>query len=458
MQSRQLQQALTDFIEQAAQYLQCQINAGCEVPFELASSARRRGGVALQSYRPLTDRFITEHWTGLRELPAYTPAASLTADAHGLERYLLSRGISRMPVTAVRRAESALLALLEEVFAEQSDFELRGERVPGALESLEGSAGSQAVQVTVLATLGGIALNSAELALARGLSLVRSDEIDGVPEQALTDADGQPQLLVIFTSEEEDVPGAVAQGAAVLRELLRALRLFGDGRIALGELAWRRVGAGAWQALALGGGGRPHGMLLITEEQQDELRAFCNLVSRRAPEGNELAWALDRFQMGCERGHEYEALSDYLLALRALLEPEGASSGLLAGRLAALCATAEERTKLIKRMIKAQALERAVIAGSAARNTAGENLIRAIADHLRALLRDVICGHLDPDLVLLADELLAPPAPSEEQPLDDLQLAEALGISEHSPVSAYGPQAEQPELWEPAGEPLTRSS
>jgi hypothetical protein len=33
-------------------------------------------------------------------------------------------------------------------------------------------------------------------------------------------------------------------------------------------------------------------------------------------------------------------------------------------------------------------------------------LAAEIADHARALLRDVICGHLDPDLAALADEIL----------------------------------------------------
>ena len=74
-------------------------------------------------------------------------------------------------------------------------------------------------------------------------------------------------------------------------------------------------------------GRRPHGLLLVTADQEDELRAFCNLVSRRAPDGNELAWALRRFELGCERGDPIEALSDNLLALRAMLEPEGPASG-----------------------------------------------------------------------------------------------------------------------------------
>ena len=208
----------------------------------------------------------------------------------------------------------------------------------------------------------------------------------------------------------------------MLRDLLRALRLFGDGRVTLGALAWARVGVGSWNPVALGAGGRPHGMLVVSAEQEDELRAFCNFVSRRAPHGNELAWALRRFELGCERQTGYEALSDHLLALRALLarpregEPEEPPSGLLAGRIAALCATPEDRAKLTERMIEAQALERAVIAGTATEHAAGLNLAGDVADHLRALLRDVICGHLDSNLAVIADELLTEPEEVVEEP------------------------------------------
>jgi hypothetical protein len=154
-------------------------------------------------------------------------------------------------------------------------------------------------------------------------------------------------------------------------------------------------------------------MLVITGEQEDELRAFCSLVSRRAPEGNELAWALTRFELGCEREAPSEALTDHLLALRALLEPEGPASGLLPGRLAALCATPQERPQLAERVVQALAIERAAISGGGIVGRSGAlELIREIGDHLRALLRDVICGHLSPDLVGLADELLL----EDEQP------------------------------------------
>ncbi len=61
---------------------------------------------------------------------------------------------------------------------------------------------------------------------------------------------------------------------------------------------------------------------------------------------------------------------------------------------------------LTERVVGRSALERAFIAGSSLKRARGQALCRELADHLRALLRDVICGHLDPDLPALADRLL----------------------------------------------------
>jgi hypothetical protein len=243
----------------------------------------------------------------------------------------------------------------------------------------------------------------------------------------------------------------------VLKDLLTSLRLFGDGRVTLGALAWARVGSGTWTPLALGAGGRPHGMLVVTEEHEDELRAFCNLVSRRAPHDNDLAWALRRFELACERETAYEGLTDNLLALRALLEPEGPASARLAGRLAALCATAEQRGELTERMVRAVALERSLIAGTAAKNASSQSLAEDVANHLRSLLRDVICGHLDPDLAVIADELLEPDEllhadedrdAELEQPVPDAHEPEPEPVAEPEPALAVSTpvQAPQPGL------------
>jgi hypothetical protein len=136
------------------------------------------------------------------------------------------------------------------------------------------------------------------------------------------------------------------------------------------------------------------------------------------PGGGELAWALARFEMGCERLAPFEALTDYLLALRALLEPEGPGSGRLAGRLAAICAQPAERAALAERVAHGISLERAVIAGLAPGDTDPAHPVDALVDelseHLRALLRDVLCGHLDSDLRTVADRILAEAATAKE--------------------------------------------
>jgi len=411
-----LQDALSEYAQAAAHSLHADVLAGAEVELELGSQ-RGRGATQTPFYscRPLTERFIAQCEPQLERLPEHAAAVSALAGFDGLDRYLAGHGEgvakSRESLGTHARARAALKMLLDDVFAEQTEFELRPERLAAALARLERAELKSAPEtVTLVATLHGLTIASAEIKLTKGLTIATPEALRWAPEQALAPVDdGEAgHLLVALTCDES------ADGREVLKDLLRALRLFGDGRVTLGPLAWARAGGeDAWSAIALGAGGRPHGMLVVSPEQEDELRAFCSLVSRRAPDGNEIAWALRRFELGCERASAYEALSDHLLALRALLEPEGSSSGLLAGRIAALCATPENRVKLTERMVKAQKLERAVIAGTATERAAGLALAQDVAYHLRALLRDVICGHLAPDLARLADELLAAPAQEE---------------------------------------------
>ena len=435
MRSRQLEASLTELFGAAAAYLRAEVASGAEVPFELGAHSARRGGrgTPLYTYRALTGQFISERDSSLKRLPGHAEASKLLEHFDGLDRYLASVGGDAASAKGRSRVRAAVKALLEEVFDDQTDFELRPERVAAALARLQHSTLAGAGEISLVATLHGVTIGSAELQLTKGLRIARGGALEEVPEEVAALAGGDSEhnhLIVAYTTERDDVSGALHSARAVMRDLLSALRLFGDGRVTLGALAWARIGAGPWNPIALGSGGRPHGMLVITSEQEDELRAFCNLVSRRAPHDNDLAWALRRFELGCERESPFEALTDNLLALRALLEPEGPASGQLASRLAALCATAEQRGELSERTARAIAFERSLIAGTARKDATTQALADDLANHLRSLLRDVICGHLDPDLAVIADELLEP---------DELLHADEQGEMDFQPQFAARP-------------------
>jgi hypothetical protein len=270
---------------------------------------------------------------------------------------------------------------------------------------------------TVIAPLLGVALDpdTIELSLGDGLSLIRGDALAEAPPEAVWGRGDEPNVLALMAIDQErSERSPVATARARFRHVLSALRLFERGGYALGPVGWARTEAGSWRSVSIGVAGRPRRLTLVPAAQEDELRAFCRLVSRRDPHP-ELAWALARFEMACERPSPLEAVTDYLLALRALLEPEGPASGRLAQRLAVICARPEERSALTERTARAVALERSVIGGLAGGRedrAQPDALVDELAENLRAILRDALCGHLDADLVSVADDLLAEAAQS----------------------------------------------
>ncbi len=411
MRNSSLHGILEAFITDAAAQLSAETANGAEIPFELIEAENGpRGRVPLYCYRPLTSAFIREQLGVLVALPTYAPAARALAALDGVETYLREREEVRIPSEAREQADAALRVFLGRVFAERSEFGFDPERFEAAYLQLEHALYEGKCLTTVIAPLGGVALDQAtsELELGDGLTLKTGDALPDAPADAVWGDGEEPNVLAVLTvTQERSMRPPVSVARARFRRILTALRLFERGGYALGPLAWTRTDSGGWRPVPLGGSGRPGIPTVIRAEQEDELRAFCNLVARRAPNGGELAWALARFEMGCERLAPFEALTDYLLALRALLEPEGPSSGRLAGRLAAICAKADERSALAERVAHAISLERAVIAGLAPAEPGVDALVQELAEHLRALLRDAVCGHLDADLRSVADELLA---------------------------------------------------
>ena len=408
MRNRTLHQILEAFTADAAGQLTAETARGAEIAFELIEQP----GVSssLYCYRPLTGAFIRERLGLLSALPSYAPAVRALASHDGVEAYLRDRGEPRVPGDARERADATLRCLLARVFAERSEFGFDPERFDAAYEELERAAYDGRCVTVVVAPLLGVRLDhgTSELALGDGLSLVRGETLSDAPAEAVWGDGEDPSVLaVLVVAQDRSVPPPVSIARARFRRILTALRLFERGGYALGPMGWTRTDSGSWRPVALGGSGRPRFVTLVSAAHEDELRAFCNLIARRSPSGGELAWALNRFEMGCERLAPLEALTDYLLALRALLEPEGPSSGRLAQRLAVICAQPPARAALAERTARAISLEHAAIAGLAPAEPGVNSLVDELAGYLRALLRDVLCGHLDSDLRGVADDLLA---------------------------------------------------
>jgi hypothetical protein len=407
------------FTAEAAEQLEAETAAGAEIPFELVDTAGGpRGRVPLYCYRPLTGAFIRERLGLLSALPSYAAALRALTALDGGEAYVRQHGESRVPADRRECADAALRVFLTSVFAERTEFDFDEDRFETAYEELERTLYDGRAVTTVVAPLLGVALDrdTREMAIGEGLSLVRGDALEDAPTEAVWGDGDDPNVLIVLTmAQDRDTPAPVSVARVRFRRTLTALRLFERGGYALGPIAWARIDAGTWRSVAVGGSGRPRMIQRIAPEHEDELRAFCNLVARRAPRNGEISWALARFEMGCERLAPFEALTDYLLALRALLEPEGPASGRLAGRIAAICATPEDRATVAERVAHAISLERAVIGGLAPAHPGVDALVDELAEQLRALLRDVLCGHLSADLCAVADDLLAQAAAGGER-------------------------------------------
>ena len=376
------------------------------MPFELIEE-RGSGRVPLYCYRPLTGDFIRGRLESLGELPSHDDAIRALANCDALDVYLTEHGI-KAPADPRGRSLETIAVFLDCVFCDRTGFGFEPAQFEAAYGELERALYEGHCTATVIAPVLGVALdpNTTELNLGDGMSLVRGDVLPDVPAEAVWGDGEEPNVLAVLTIDTERAgrsPVAIAR--ARFRRILSALRLFERGGYAIGPVGWARTEAGSWRSVPIGVSGRPRLLTIVPAAQEEELRAFCRLVSRRAPAG-ELGWALARFEMGCERLAVFEALTDYLLALRALLEPEGPSSGRLAQRLAVICAAPEDRAGLSERTARAIALERSVMTGMAAPGTGVDSLVDELAGHLRAILRDALCGHLDADLCAVADGLL----------------------------------------------------
>jgi hypothetical protein len=409
MHNRALHDTLASFVEEAAWQLADEVSGGAEVPFELHEAVPpTRSSSPLYCYRPLTQRFLAERAGSLARLPSYVPAVQGMLGLPDLPGYLSARGRRSQGSDARSLADAALQAFIAAMWADATDFTYDDERFAAAFAELEDAAYSGVALSVVVTPVEGLVIDADEVSLGEGMALVRGVTLQDVPPELRGDEFATVAVLAL----EQDA--GLEQAGRRLRRLQTALRLWDEAEPALGPTAWARTDGSAWLAIPLATGlRRGTGDCLLAPEEEDQLRAFCSLVARRMPKAGELAWALRRFELGCERGSALEGLTDWLLCARALLaEPDAVGYEGLSERMAAICATPEERDELIAGLRRAIAMERAVVAGLVRPEPAVEELIASVGSCLRAILRDVLCGHLDPDLRRVADALLADAAPA----------------------------------------------
>ena len=442
MRNRALYGALRDFALEAAALLTDDLRAGAEVEFDVIDQAGRRGP-ALYRYQPRTAAFLTERWPRLRALDTCSAAAAELGSGAALWLNV-NGGASKL---SGEQAEPALQAMLERLYEDATSFGFPEERFERVYGEVEATLYRDALAARVVAPLRGVAIEADRIELGDGLALVRG-EIADAPAEAVypENGDGEPAVVCVLERDVTAEDGITATEAEErFTRLVSALRLWAPGRIGLGAPGWRSTDGGPWQPLPFGGGpAAPAGDWFLPSGEEAGLREFFAAIDRADPPQH-VAWARARFEMGCERGSDADALSDYLLGLRALLDATSdAGEASLALRVAALCAE-EGRRRLVQRRVEAAiALERFVMGGGPRSWPDGDSpteLVAEVEGHLRAMLRDVLCGYLDSDLKGVADDILLETNP---EPFVEIE-ARDLRVKATAPPPPPDPPAPPPE-------------
>ena len=391
------------------------MEAGAEIPFEVAESPGARS--VLYRYRPLSAEFVRERFTDLKSMPGFRLAADALTRIEGVSGYIRVMGASYVPAAERDRAEAAIERFLGRVWEDSSSFELDLPRFERAYRELESIVYEDTAVNTVVAPVVGVAIAGERWELGSGVTLARGDLVDA-PAEAVWGSgrgDEEPHTLVMLTVQARpSEPPPLTEARVAFRRLITALRLLKSGAAVLGSTAWWRTDDGPWQTTALGSAGRVRGARYWLEEpERPELAELFELARARHAHGGSLPWALARFELGCEQRVALEGLSDHLLSLRALLDRGGSTSAEMARRLGALCAEPAQREAVQETVEQAFGLERLVMRGDvdagylqAIGVASPDAVVSELEDNLRALLRDMVCGHLALDLTGIADQLL----------------------------------------------------
>jgi hypothetical protein len=414
-----VREGLETMASDAADRLRALLAAGEEIPYEVIEPGN---GSPLCRYEPHTERFVRDHSAQLCELDSFGTVCAALEAAELAAPYLQRMGIG-VPAEPRPRAELAGVAFLCRLWTDRSDFTLDRERLDAAIDELQAGAEVGVGEIEVIVPLRGLQMQISRLELATA-TIVRADTVEVPAEAQAGDAAGaspwEPAFLAVARIPDPEVDPDGASDAAVVdafRMLVTSLRLFKAGGVGLGPHAWTKVSGDRWRRIATGAGRSRPGGYRLAETELGDLQSFSRALAggpfaRRADRPGlprALTRSMSRFEAGLERNVVIEALNDYLLSLRFVLEGGGPAELGLAMRVAALCAEPDRRAEVKAVVDRAVGLERELWSGEPAPGAATMTPAETAAELeelTRAILKDAACGHLGSDLRTTADEIL----------------------------------------------------
>jgi hypothetical protein len=400
-----LNEALRRLAAEAATRFTTLVASGDQIPFDVAEQAGPDEAF-FHSYVPLTARYVRERESELRSLPAFEPAREAVALAGVAAPYLEQRGES-VPAEPAERAARFLNVFMAGLWDGCTEFSLDRDRLESALVVLGAEAGDVDEADIVVVPIVGLQMPVARLQLPHGAQLVRADSfeapIEAMRSEGMGRAAWEPQFLAI--AEQEEGADSAAAALQQLADLISVMRLFKAGGVGLGPHAFAPTGEGRWRRIATGAPAPRTDGYKLNEEETAQLVELAEALEARPDPAGPLAWAVRRFELGCERPSALEGLSDHLLALRAVLDGQGPVGASLPVRAAALIADGStDRLGARERVEAALELERGQMSGAPAESTA--ELAGWVEECVRRILREAALGELGADLNEAADETL----------------------------------------------------
>jgi hypothetical protein len=385
--TERLEEALRRLAVEAADLFDELLAGGAELPFEIEPTDD--SPLPMYQYAPRTGDFIERHVAELRRLEAFVEVREIAG-------------------------EEAAIGFMVGLWDDRTEFEIAGDRLQGAIDGVLATISSDSDEATpageVLVPLIGFHMPADEIELD-GVRIVRADSVPDAPPDAVdatrSGRGGKPGFLARVTCPSANVAPAAAV-ADEMRRALRTMRLFRPGAVGLGSHGWARR-TGGWERFGTGAARPRQGGYRLTGNEVGELESFSEALAKRGARLPALDWAASRFELGAERASLIEALSDYLLALRGLLEGGGRTRTSLAARVATLACEPEDRDAGRLCVERALLIERKLMSGGRFRPTADASPLDVIAELeelLRRLLKGLATGGLEGDLRVTADEIL----------------------------------------------------